>query len=57
MTGLWQRIKGSRRPDYDRLPLSEKEPVSPAKSRSQGLSPLKFLGVVFALLGTYGIFR
>jgi hypothetical protein len=62
MTRAWQRIKGSRTPDYERLPLSEKEPVSPTKSRNkQGPSRLKYLVVAFAvsatLLGSYGLVR
>ena len=62
VTGVWQRIKeSSRRPDYERLPLSEKEPVSPVKRRRERHSLLRYLGVVFAvflsLSGIYGLIR
>ena len=61
MTHVWQRIKGARRAEYERLPLSEKDVVSPTKLRKEGLSPLKYLGIAFAvsatLLSTYGLVR
>lgn len=61
MTGVWQRIKGSRRPEYDRLPLSEKEVVSPTKHRTEAPSLFRYLGIAFAVSATllciYGLGR
>ncbi|KAF2683582.1 acid phosphatase [Lentithecium fluviatile CBS 122367] len=61
MARLWQRIKGSRPQRYDLLPLSEKEPASPTKYRKEGPSPLRYLGLAFAvlaaLISVYGLVR
>lgn len=64
MARTWQRIKGPRAQDYDLLPLSEKLPDSPSKSRrEQRRTSFKCLcytlgGVLLVALGTiYGVDR
>ncbi|KAH7128473.1 histidine phosphatase superfamily [Dendryphion nanum] len=62
MARTWNRIKGRRSPQYERLPLSEKEPSSPSKYRSSTAhSRFRTLAAALiaigALFGVYEVFR
>ncbi|KAF1844098.1 acid phosphatase [Cucurbitaria berberidis CBS 394.84] len=59
MARAWNRIRGSRSQDYTYLPLSEKEPLSPIKSRQHWPSRTSrttlAMQVMGSLLGIYGL--
>jgi hypothetical protein len=52
MARLWNRIVGSRRQQYARLPLDENEPVSPLKIHNSPRSSV----LAWAIVLTAGIF-
>ncbi|CAO2652332.1 Nn.00g006150.m01.CDS01 [Neocucurbitaria sp. VM-36] len=60
MACAWNRLRGNRAQEYSPLPLSEKEPLSPVKSRQDWRSRNSRFGlalhVIGSLLGICGLF-
>jgi hypothetical protein len=61
MAKAWNRMRGNRSQEYTPLPLSEKEPPSPRKTRHTRFSLWSIVGLIACgtgtLLALYGLFR